>query len=321
MKKLLLSAIALFTIMSAGAQNPLNGGMETWVAGPLGAPNDPTSWNSTNVLNNIFLPGNSTSVVQDATPGNFVGGALGAKITTVTITNNPDPTSIPSVHGLLFYGSVSTSPLGFKSGRPNTTRATCLTFNYKYAPSGTDSAVVVSYLTKWNTSGIPKRDTVAMSYFPIGTTATMTAANSPIWYSAAYMSSGNPDSLHVYLSSSIGSYLPASNPTPQPGSILWIDDVVVNTNWCAVGIKENSAAASIKVYPNPASNMLTISAGNEEITKAEIFDVTGKKIGVFAFDAMKAKVNVENLSNGLYIYKILNKNNEVIDTGKFNVNK
>ena len=114
MKKLLLSAITLFTIMSASAQNPLNGGMETWVAGPLGAPNDPTSWNSTNVLNNIFLPGNATSVTQDMTAGNFVGGLSGAKIVTVTITNNPDPTSIPSPQGLLFYGTVSTSPVGFK---------------------------------------------------------------------------------------------------------------------------------------------------------------------------------------------------------------
>ncbi len=320
MKKLLLSVITLFTIMSASAQNPLNGGMETWVAGPPGAPNDPTSWNSTNVLNNIFLPGNSTSVTQDMTAGNFVGGASGAQIVTVIITNNPDPTSIPSPQGLLFYGTVSTSPAGFKSGRPYTTRATCTTFNYKYTPVGGDSAVAVSYLTKWNT-GTSTRDTVAVSYFPIGTTSTMMPASSPYWYTPMYLTAGTPDSLHIYLSSSIGSYLPINNPTPQVGSALWIDDVVVNTTWCAVGIKENGVSDAVKVYPNPAINVLNIAVGNEEVTKAEVFDVTGKKIGTFTFDSMKAKVNTDNLANGLYIYRLLNKSNEVINTGKFNVNK
>ncbi|WP_046757272.1 T9SS type A sorting domain-containing protein [Kordia jejudonensis] len=55
----------------------------------------------------------------------------------------------------------------------------------------------------------------------------------------------------------------------------------------------------VKIYPNPASNILNIQT-NTMITKVEIFNLLGKKV----VQANTTEINVSQLSEGMYVMKL-----------------
>ncbi len=72
------------------------------------------------------------------------------------------------------------------------------------------------------------------------------------------------------------------------------------------GIIENSFASSINLFPNPATNYLTIALGNNtkkvELTFA---DITGKIIYTnIATDTQKVEVNTKDFAEGIYVVQI-----------------
>lgn len=69
------------------------------------------------------------------------------------------------------------------------------------------------------------------------------------------------------------------------------------------GINETSGADGIKVYPNPATDYVTIEAGTA-IEAVELYDVNGALIKVVNGDAGSLTLDVSNLSKGLYIAKV-----------------
>ncbi len=74
----------------------------------------------------------------------------------------------------------------------------------------------------------------------------------------------------------------------------------------ATGISENSFAASINLFPNPANNHLTIDLGskNKEV-EVTITDITGKIIySTTANQTQKIAVNTEDFAAGIYIVQI-----------------
>ena len=74
-------------------------------------------------------------------------------------------------------------------------------------------------------------------------------------------------------------------------------------NDCAVlGVGEETLNQSIKIFPNPATSTLHIKSDTEPITKVELFSLLGKKIKEYNRDLNT--INIEELSNGLYLIKI-----------------
>jgi hypothetical protein len=78
----------------------------------------------------------------------------------------------------------------------------------------------------------------------------------------------------------------------------------------ATGIIENSFASSISLFPNPATNHLTIALGNN-CKKAEvtIADITGKiiysiPIAIGTSETQNIDVNTEDFSEGIYVVQI-----------------
>lgn len=72
------------------------------------------------------------------------------------------------------------------------------------------------------------------------------------------------------------------------------------------GINENSFAASINLFPNPANNNFTIDLGTNN-TEAEVTiqDITGKTIyTTIEKDSQKVEVNTESFAKGIYIIQI-----------------
>lgn len=75
---------------------------------------------------------------------------------------------------------------------------------------------------------------------------------------------------------------------------------------CTLSTVDNSLREYLQIYPNPVNNILNIKAKDIKLTKIEIYTVTGKKIKVF--QSKLNKINVEDLSSGLYLIKVYNEN-------------
>jgi endonuclease I len=58
----------------------------------------------------------------------------------------------------------------------------------------------------------------------------------------------------------------------------------------------------LNIYPNPAKNVLNISA-DQKISKVELFDLAGKKIRVESFNSNKISMNLNHLKSGVYLIK------------------
>lgn len=319
MKKQLLIILASGFISSTLAQTIPNGGFENWGAA-LGQPVEPTGWVSGNVLAapiaTFPLPNtNPTSVFKETSIIN--AGTASMRIQTVKLTQNPlAANGVNDTVGFCLLGSATLAPVaGLIQGAPNTNRYASFNFWYQYIPSGIDAAGALCVLTKWN-STTNTRDTVALGSFVTSTATTgWTNVSFPLTYNPAYSTSGNPDTLRCAFASSVGTYDPNFAIRPSLGSKLYIDDA------SAVGVKENYNKPSVKVYPNPANNILNLSLSTDIGTKVEIYDVTGKLVLASNIDGKFTKLNIENLNDGMYIYKIIGKEKEVVTTGKVNVVK
>jgi hypothetical protein len=98
--------------------------------------------------------------------------------------------------------------------------------------------------------------------------------------------------------------------------------VTIYKDYVAVGINETQQAnAEFNVFPNPASSFVNFNTTNSEASKVIAYDLTGKMVISELVEFSKAKMNVHALPNGMYLYTVVGKNNQVLTTGKFNVSK
>jgi hypothetical protein len=78
-----------------------------------------------------------------------------------------------------------------------------------------------------------------------------------------------------------------------------------NTNGCAVAAIStyNTQNSTIKIYPNPANNKITIDA--TDVIDVKLFDVLGKEVT----NAKTNDVDISNLTNGVYFIQVQTKQN------------
>jgi ligand-binding sensor domain-containing protein len=70
-----------------------------------------------------------------------------------------------------------------------------------------------------------------------------------------------------------------------------------------IGINTNTAQTSFSVYPNPATDAVYVSHGNNAI-QVEIYDVTGKLIKDVKLNANSNEIDVAEINPGMYILQI-----------------
>ena len=93
------------------------------------------------------------------------------------------------------------------------------------------------------------------------------------------------------------------------------DDVYVNDGFAGcrckgtvvVGINEEEFKNSLKIYPNPSSNVIVVESDYLINTKAEIIDLTGKVWLSKICSSYRIKLSTENLPQGIYILKLSHK--------------
>ena len=69
-----------------------------------------------------------------------------------------------------------------------------------------------------------------------------------------------------------------------------------------IGINENLVDYSIKTYPNPIKDHLTIETDGSGIL--EIYDMLGGKLLTQAFNKGKNRIELQQLSGGIYIMRM-----------------
>lgn len=77
-----------------------------------------------------------------------------------------------------------------------------------------------------------------------------------------------------------------------------------------LGVSDNAIKSALKVSPNPAVDVVTVSA-NKEIKAVNIIDLTGKKVKT---EVTSGKVNVASLAKGTYILQVHYVNGAVENT-------
>jgi hypothetical protein len=108
------------------------------------------------------------------------------------------------------------------------------------------------------------------------------------------------------------------------------DDTVNDTNnadCAAVSLAFNTglsaveiAANSVKVYPNPASDVLHFSIDYNKAKAVNVFDVTGKLVSTTDFSLGSAQLDARSLNAGVYLYQIIDTDGVVVKTGKVTIN-
>ncbi len=98
--------------------------------------------------------------------------------------------------------------------------------------------------------------------------------------------------------------------------------VTVLKDYVTVGVKENSKESiELSVFPNPSNSFINFNTASLEASKIIAFDVTGKIVLTEIFENGKVKLDVSNFIGGIYLYTVIDKNNQTLKSGKFNVTK
>jgi hypothetical protein len=88
-----------------------------------------------------------------------------------------------------------------------------------------------------------------------------------------------------------------------------------------VNINEQTNMNNIKIYPNPVSDKLMVDSEElEGIYSFKIYDIEGKQVVEQQLNSTHNVVNVNHLPNGIYHYKIIAPNKELL-TGKISITK
>lgn len=297
-KKIIVNVFIILTTFSLYSQN--NGGFENWTV--INGHDEPDNWQTMNFLASFGNPVSAFKVSgTDKYSGNYA-----LKITSVYFPNKILP-QIPDTFGYAFNGKVVISPPSLISGTSYTTRPAKISFYAKYIPVGLDTGLIGVVLHRNTATG---RDTIAYNrnkILPGGT-------YSYYEFNINYRNNNIPDSADIYFKPNN-----TDSVARRVGNALFIDEVAF-INF--VGVKENELfSLKVKVFPNPASDFITITANIEEAEKVEITDALGRAIGIYKFQNSDVKINLNSYKNGNYYYKLLDKTNKPLTYGKFNVQK
>ena len=125
---------------------------------------------------------------------------------------------------------------------------------------------------------------------------------------------GTANRIIVMAISSAGSIPTFEGPAPQDGSELDLDNIEFNY---ATAINTVENAKRVKCFPNPAVDQISIDYGSLEVEAVQVYSLQGVLVKELSVSTGTVKVNVASLPSGMYMYYLLNTENEILATNKF----
>jgi hypothetical protein len=79
----------------------------------------------------------------------------------------------------------------------------------------------------------------------------------------------------------------------------------------------------LKTYPNPATTYITFEFQRSYSSGLglEIYNLPGKKVAAVNNVTSSTTIQLQNFFRGVYLYKLIDKNGKVMESGKFQVTK
>lgn len=297
MKNTILLLALLFVTVFMEAQTIPNSDFESWEQGLNFE--EPAPWNTPNPIT-TWLSVLTVEKSEDAFSGSY-----SARLETRELEVGNTKYQVP---GLLTYADFTFNALAgtytFSGGVYKQEKVYKLRGKYKYQSVENDSASVLIYCFR-HPEG-EEFDTIG-----VGLTFLHDAADwSEFSVDMYYLNDRTPDTFNVLLMSTgtfeIG-YMP-------PGSVLYVDNVTIDTIYNAIGTSEQLNA---KHYPNPTSDKLVIELeDNKQDRVLKIFDINGRMSKELDFDGKKVIVDVRSLPAGIYTYQVRS-GKEIPITGSF----
>jgi hypothetical protein len=285
-KSIFLIVVCVAFNASIFAQTIPNAGFENFTT--VGSYSDPDGWGTMN--STTALISSTAFTATKGTPGS--PGSSYLKLTSRTIGGTV-------VNGIAVSGILNPATMMPVSGFAFNQRPATFTGKWQHMIYGSSQGSVNVTLTRWD-SGLNQRVTVATANTTLSGMAMAWATFSK---SLSYIDGGFPDSCIIVLKAS------GSNPTNN--DYLWVDNLTFTGSVAATtGIEESKSITNLMLYPNPASENVTIEFNSlmSSTVKMELVDITGKTIKIVNVSAIsgdyKYTMNTVDIAKGIYFLKI-----------------
>lgn len=242
-------------------------------------------------------------------PAGFTGEGLSYEITDpqhgssyVRITSNATP-------GIYKKGSLFTNDLTIDGLYvPYTERPVALTGYIRTNIVGEDTVMIFGHMKNSGThvAGMQRLDI----------TRTITKWQQ-VTIPFTYYSQDAPDRIQLVFLANKNYF--SNKPVGNNGTYLELDNFSLLTTTSISDFSQYGILLS--AYPNPASNDFYLDINTDSATALEIYDLNGRLITKQSVSQKTTHVNVAEYTNGIYIYKLLDKENRILKTDKFNVFK
>jgi hypothetical protein len=86
---------------------------------------------------------------------------------------------------------------------------------------------------------------------------------------------------------------------------------------------ENALSKVVRFYPNPANSIINFEFSKpvQRDYTLQVFNFVGKKVYELNGVSQKASVSLTDFYRGIYIFQLRDKSGNIIESGKFQVNK
>jgi hypothetical protein len=281
------------TICSGASVTLIGGGASTY------------TWNGGITNGTPFSP---TVTASYTVTGTAINGCTNTAVSNITV--NPTPT-ISAMSGAICAGSSYTiipsgaSTYTYSSGSAIVTP----TVNTSYSVTGTSTLGCVGSNTAVSSVTVNTNPTVVAStsntLLCSGESVVLTASTS----ATSYTWNTGATTVSVSVSPSVTSTYTVN--VSNAATCVASSTVMITVNACT-GINE-ILANSISVYPNPNNGVVNINL-TAELTKnssIEVYDAFGKSVIKLVLSNELNSINISNLDNGIYTFKVLNNTNTV----------
>lgn len=105
----------------------------------------------------------------------------------------------------------------------------------------------------------------------------------------------------VYYVEAAPDFCPDNSNNSMPINVAWDPD-------CNLSVHNPITKNSIKIYPNPVQNELTLQLDNNVFESYKIVDLTGKTVANGKISGSESIISVNSISKGMYILQLIGEN-------------
>jgi hypothetical protein len=271
--------------------------------------------------NYVLAGATSTVFTQGTQTGNgqisisyFVGSCTSVSRTAITVTVDPIPTVVVNSGAICDGKSFTITPSGAStytisggSAIVTPTASSNYTVTGSSAFAGCLSPIAISSVTvNANPSVVAS---TSNSIICVGSNAVLTASTS----ATSYTWNTGATTMTTTVSPTVTTTYTVN--ITNAATCVASSTVMITVNTCT-GVKEDLSNL-ISVYPNPNNGVLSISLTAELSLNSslEVYDSMGKLVVKQLLENELNSINISNLDNGMYTFKVLN-NSSTIKIGK-----